>query len=138
MSNVLDTLATTMATAVMPALANAGVVETMSVVRTPQVSDCAGGFTPGTPTNAYASVPVAVEIDKKGNRVDAAGKLIALQTYILTFPSQTTAGALIDIDLATDRLVVDARSPQPAKTYKIVCPAEEMGVVNAYVCVREI
>jgi hypothetical protein len=113
------------------------VVETMSVVRTPQVPDGAGGFTPGTPANAYASVPVAVEIDKKGNRVDAAGKLIALQTYILTFPSQTTAGALIDIDLATDRLVVDARSPQPAKTYKIVCPAEEMGVVNAYVCVKE-
>ena len=136
--NVLDTLAQTMATAVMPALANAGVVETMSVVRTPQVEDGAGGFTPGTPTNAYTSVPVAVEIDKKGNRVDAAGKLIALQTYILTFPSQTTAGALIDIDLATDRLVVNARSPQPAKTYKIVCPAEEMGVVNAYVCVREI
>jgi hypothetical protein len=113
------------------------------------VSDGAGGFTPGTPTNAYTSVPVAVEIDKKGNRVDAAGKLIALQTYILTFPTQMpgvfddltddiTPGALIDIDLADDRLVVDARTPQPAKTYKIVCPAEEMGVVNAYVCVREI
>jgi hypothetical protein len=137
MSGVLDSLGQMMATGVMPALATAGVVETMSVSRTARTSDGAGGYTPGTTTTPYTSVPVAVEIDRKGQRYDTNGKLIAQQTYILTFPTQTAAGSLISIALDTDLLIVNARSPLPARTYRIIAPADDAGVVNAFVCVRE-
>lgn len=137
MTNVLSQLRTSVMPQVFAALGNSGVTQTMSVVRTPQVSDGAGGFTAGTPTNAYTSVPVDVKVDTKGNRVDVQGKPVALQTYILTFPVTKTDGSLITIDLATDRLVTDAVSPYPAMTYHIICPADDAGVVNAFVCVRE-
>jgi hypothetical protein len=124
-----------MATAVMPALANAGVVETMSVVRTPQVSDGAGGFTPGATTTPYTNVPVAVKEDVHGQRSDLQGKLIAKPTYILEFP-MIQNGSLIAIDLATDKLIVAARSPIPSRTFHIELPIND-GVMNYFVCTEE-
>lgn len=129
-----------MTTGVMPALANAGVVETMTVSRTARVPDNAGGFIPGAVTTPYTNLPVAVEVDKKGQRsqrYDAQGKLIAVQLFILIFPVQTIDGSLIQIDLDTDKLIVDARSPLPARTYRILSPADDAGVVNAFLCVHE-
>lgn len=134
---VLDTVGQVMARTVMPALGNIGSIETMSVSRTARVSDGAGGYTTGATTTPYTSVPVAVEIDGKGNRLDRQGKLIAEQTYILTFATQTEAGSLISIDLDTDVLIVNARSPLPARTYHIKSPADDAGVVNAFICTRE-
>jgi hypothetical protein len=137
MTNVLSQLRTSVMPQVFAALGNSGVVETMSVSRTAQTSDGAGGFTAGSVSTPYTSIPVDVKLDTKGNRVDAQGKPVALQTYILTFPVTKTDGSLITIDLATDRLVTDAVSPYPAKTYRIISPADDAGVVNAFVCVRE-
>lgn len=136
MSGLLDTLAQTMAVSVMPALANAGAVETMSVSRTAKVSDGAGGQTDGTVTTPYTNVPVNIERDR-GNRIDAQGKPIAVQTYYLEFPTQTTTGSLISIDLTTDKLVVNARTPYPARTFKIICPANDAEVMNKFICVEE-
>jgi len=135
--SVLDTLGTVMATGVMPALANAGVFETMSISRTAKARGAMGGSsTSGATTTAYSNVPVSVEVDKKGGRIDAQGKPIALQTYILEFPV-TQNGSYMDIDISTDKFIVNVRSPIPARTYKIQCPADDCKVVNRYVCTEE-
>jgi hypothetical protein len=138
MTPVLTQLGNTIMPQVFTALSAAGVVETMSVSRSAATRGAMGGSTAnGTTTTPYTSVPVSVEVDKKGGRIDAQGKPIALQTYILEFPVLTSAGVLITIDLATDKLIVDARSPIPARTYKIECPADDTMVINRYVCTQE-
>lgn len=137
MSGLLDILGSTMAVSVMPALANAGAVETMTVSRTARTSDGAGGTTDGSTTTPYTNIPVAISPDKKGNRFDAQGKPVTAKTDILTFPTQTAAGSLISIDLTTDKLIVAARSPYPARTYLILSPDDDMEVMNNFVCARE-
>ena len=120
----------------MAAFAGAGLTETMSVSRTAQTADGMGGFTDGTVTTPYTSVPVSIKTDK-GTRYDSQGKPITAQTYTLEFPTVTSAGSLISVNLATDKLIVDARSPFPARTFLIICPADDMEVMNQYVCIRE-
>ena len=137
MTAVNTQLGVTVMPQVMAALAGADIVETMSVSRTAAAQGAMGGIGQGSVTTPYTSVPVSIEVDKKGGRIDAGGKPIALQTYILEFPVVTSAGSLISIDLATDKLIVDARSPIPARTYKIECPADDTMVVNRYVCTQE-
>ena len=114
-----------------------GICETMSISRTAKARGAMGGSsTSGATTTAYSNVPVSVEVDKKGGRIDFQGKPIALQTYILEFPV-TQNGSYIDIDISTDKFIVNARSPIPARTYKIQCPADDCKVVNRYVCTEE-
>ena len=135
--SLLTTLGTSVTPAVMAAFADAGICELMDVSRTAQTADGMGGFTNGTVTTPYTSVPVDISIDSRGGRIDAQGKPIAVQTYILEFPTVTSAGSLISIDLKTDKLAVAARSPYPARTYRIICPTDEMEVINRFICVKE-
>lgn len=137
MSGVLTELGSDVMPEVFSDLADEEIVETMSVSRTAQTADGMGGFTDGSTTTSYTSIPVAITIDSRGGRIDAQGKPIAVQTYILEFPTVTSAGSLISIDLKTDKLIVDARSPYPARTYRIICPTDEMEVMNRFVCVKE-
>ncbi len=136
MTALLTRLGESVIPGVFTQLAAAGVMETMSVSRTARTADGMGGTTDGSVTTPYTNVPVSVEIDKKGGRIDIQGKPVAVQTYILEFP-MVQSGSLIVIDLATDRLITNTRSLQPAKTYKIICPADDAAVVNRFVCVRE-
>jgi hypothetical protein len=123
-----------MATQVMPALGNAGVTETMSVSRTAQTQGTMGGVGQGSTTTPYTNIPVSVEPDSKsGRRVDLQGKPIALPTNILVFAKLTSAGALIDINIATDKFIVNPRPPLPARTFKIDLPIAN-SVMNQFVC----
>ena len=134
---VLDTLSTTMATGVFPALANAGVVETMSVSRTAQTADGMGGFTDGTVTTPYTNIPVNITEATGGDLLDLQGKPIVGVPYVLGFPMVTTTGTLISIVMATDKLLVDARSPFPARTFRIHKPSTDSNVINRFVCTEE-
>ena len=135
MTDVLTTLRTQVMPQVFGTLADAGIIERMSITRKVFTSDGAGGETQTATISAYTSVPVKVSIDGRGNRFDLQGKPVAKQTYILEFPPQTSAGVHIDIDLKTDYFVVNATGLEPAKTYKIVTPAGD--VMNKFFCIRE-
>lgn len=132
---------TQMGTATVPqvftALASAGIVDTMSVSRTARTPDGMGGTTDGSTTTPYTNVPVSVEPDRKnGQRIDTQGKPVTVRTQILEFPN-VQSGSLMVIDTATDKLVINARSPYPARTYRILCPADDVEAVNRFVCVLE-
>ena len=96
-----------------------------------------GGFTDGTVTTPYTNIPVNITEATGGDLLDLQGKPIVGVPYVLGFPTVTTTGTLISIVMATDKLLVDARSPFPARTFLIICPADDMEVMNQYVCIRE-
>ena len=132
----LTTLGTSVTPQIMAAFAGAGLTETMSVSRTAQTADGMGGFTDGTVTTPYTSIPVSIKTDK-GTRYDSQGKPITAQTYTLEFPTVTSAGTLISVNLATDKLIVDARSPFPARTFLIISHANDSEVINQFICIEE-
>lgn len=133
MTDLLTRLRTDVMPLVFGKLAGAGVVETMTVKRKTFVTDGAGGRTEGSPTDYATGIGVKIVIDKKGNRYDMAGKLIARQAYILTFPPYWN-GSQLAIDLDTDYFVTDAHGQEPAKTYHIEAPSQN--VLNEFICTR--
>jgi hypothetical protein len=135
MTEVRTQLGQVFSNTLFPALANYGIIKTMSVVRKTFVSDGAGGRTQTGTTNAYTNIPVDVKIDGRGGRFDLAGKLVTKQTYILEFPPQTSAGVQIAIDLDTDYFVANAMGLEPAVTYHIASPAEDL--TNKFYCITE-
>jgi hypothetical protein len=103
------------------------------------VSDGAGGFTQGTPTNAYTSVPCAYE-PLSGARFDNNGKLLSINAYKVTLPTHyNNAGTQtrINLDPTVHRIVTATRGNEPAKTFRIVSIADDAGVVFEVLTERE-
>lgn len=133
MTDVLTQLRTQAMPQVFGTLANAGVIEKMTVKRRTFTDDGAGGRTETGTTDYATDIGVKVVIDKKGNRYDMTGKLIAKQTYLLTFPPYWN-GSQLSIALDMDYFVTDEHGSEPAKTYHIEAPAQ--GVLNEFICTK--
>lgn len=142
MAGVLNDLGQTILPSVFGSLNTAGLVDTMTITaETAPTIGTGGERIKGTPTNAYTSVPVSYEPLRQGRENLLAGdKAIDSHRYILTFPTHTAAGARINLNPATQRLVVNARpSPgdEPAKTFRIIGVGDVSGVVYEVVCTKE-
>lgn len=135
MTQVLNKFDITVMPKLFGKLSNRGLMDTMTISRITRISDGAGGYEENSATNYATNVPVDIKIDRKGNRYDMQGKLIALPTYLLEFPA-TQNELKLEIDISTDRLIVNARGQEPQKTFRILSPAYEFGT-NQYVCVLE-
>lgn len=102
-------------------------------------SDGAGGYTQGTPTTAYPSIPCAYE-PLSGARFDTNGKLLSINAYRVTLPTHyNNAGTQtrIQLDPTVHRIVTATRGNEPAKTFRIVSIADDMGVVFEVLTERE-
>jgi hypothetical protein len=102
-------------------------------------SDGAGGYTYGTPTSAYTSIPCAYE-PLSGARFDTNGKLLSTNAYRVTIPTHyNNAGTptRINLDPTIHRIVVATRGNEPAKTFRISAIADDLGVVFEVLCERE-
>lgn len=102
-------------------------------------SDGAGGYTQGTPTTAYSSIPCAYE-PLSGAKFDVNGKLLSTNAYRVTLPTHyNNAGTQtrIQLDPTVHRIVTATRGNEPAKTFRIVSIADDMGVVFEVLVERE-
>lgn len=135
MAGVLNDLEQTALPSVFSSLNTAGLVDTMTIkADAPTISD--GRRVKGTVTNAYTSVPVAIETADKDARMWFGGdKSISTVQYLLTFP-KTQSGSRINVDPKIHRFVTDTRGNEPAKTFRIIGIRDGGGVYEA-VCERE-
>lgn len=109
--------------------------DTLSVTTQTLASDSGGGTYVSASTNAYTGIPCTYE-PLSGARFDSAGKLLSAETYKVTMPTHN-AGARINLNPTTHRLVVDARGNEPAKTFRILNIGDDSGVVFEVTCSRE-
>jgi hypothetical protein len=120
----------------MPSVLSKVLPDTCTIQAIAPVSDGAGGFTQGTPTSAYTSVPCAYE-PLSGSRFDINGKLLSTNAYKVTLPTHTSAGTRINLDPTIHRVVTATRGNEPAKTFRIMSIADDSGVVFEVLCERE-
>lgn len=122
-----------------PEIASEVFPDTCTIQALNPTSDGAGGYTQGTPTNAYTSIPCAYE-PLSGARFDTNGKLLSINAYKVTLPTHyNNAGTQtrINLDPTVHRIVTATRGNEPAKTFRIVSIADDMGVVFEVLCDRE-
>lgn len=90
-------------------------------------------------SNAYSSIPCAYE-PLGGARFDSADKLVSTNAYKVTLPthySNSGTPTRINLDPKTHKIVVGARGNEPAKTFRIISIADDLGVVFEVVCQKE-
>lgn len=141
MSGVLNDLETSIVPSVFESLRAVGLVDTMTIKRDPAVTqDTGGGVVKGTVTNAYTSVPCAIEpVERErtsrqvvGDQMKPAGR------YTVTFPTHTSGGTRIAVNAKTDRFVVDTRTGHPdARTFRMLGVPRDTGVNYEADCVFE-
>jgi hypothetical protein len=139
MATVLNTLGQDIIPDIFSKLQGVGLVDTMTIKRESASTDSAGGQIKGTVSNAYTSVPVDVKPKMSGSRFIQTDTPRSMLEYELTFPTHDTSStpARISIDVTTDRLVVDARGNEPARTFRILSIANEHGVDFVAICEKE-
>lgn len=137
MSGVLNDLGQTILPSVFSSLNSAGIVDTMTIkAETAATIGTGGERIKGTASDAYTGVPVSYE-PLKGQRVVAGDKNVSEQHYLLTFPTHTTAGSKISVDIKTHRFITAIRGNEPAKTFRGISLGEVSGVVYELVAVKE-
>lgn len=124
---------------IIPSVLSKVLPDLCTIQATAPTTDGAGGFTQGTPTNAYTGVPCGYE-PLSGTRLDANGKLLSVNAYQVTLPTHyDNAGTptRINLDPTVHRIVTTARGNEPSKTFRIVSIADDMGVVFEVLTERE-
>lgn len=91
----------------------------------------------GTAADLYEDVPVSYEPTSQGKRLASGDKNVSTMQYTLTFPAYTKDGNRIELDPKMQRLVVDAREDEPAKTFRMIGVGDISGVVFEVICERE-
>lgn len=109
--------------------------DTCTIETENMVSDGAGGFIPGTPTNTYTGIRCCY-LPFSGNTTDASGKMITFTGYKVEIPVIQN-GSRVDIDTTTQRIIVDARGSEPAKTFRIDAPPDHQGIVYTIYATKE-
>src|SRR4051812_11258835 len=106
---------------VMPSVYAKVYPDTLTVQASTLVSDSGGGYSQSGTSNAYSSVPCAVE-PSGGSRYDANGKLISEAFYTVWMPTHYSLNGTptrINLNATTHKLIVAARGNEPAKTLRI-------------------
>lgn len=94
----------------------------------------------GAQTNAYTSVPCDYKrIRGAGNLAELADKDFSETIFELTIPVLQSDGTTrYDLDAETHtQIVVDAQSPEPSKTFRVLSMSDNAGVVWKIICTRE-
>ena len=124
---------------VMPQALAFALPDTMTIKAVNQVTDGAGGYTQGTPTDAYTAIPCAYE-PKGGARFNSADQLMSVNLYTVTLPTHyNNAGTMTRINLnpTIHRFVVNVRGNEPTKTFRIISVADDLGAIFEATCERE-
>ena len=135
----LTSVFNTLGQRIIPQVASAVFPDTLSITAETPVSDGGGGFSSSTTATDYSSIPCAYE-PLSGTRADANGKLLSTEAFTVTIPTHyNLAGTMTRINLnpTTHKLVVASRGNEPAKTFRIVSIADEMGVVFEVLAEKE-
>lgn len=121
---------------VMPQVATKVFADTMDIVRSKNRQGLGGGRIKGTSTD-YVNIPVAVKpYNRIGSHQVRGEKPIALQQYMLTFPTHNE-GDRINLDPKSHRLTVNQRGNEPVKVFRIESVRDNSGVIFECVCERE-
>lgn len=96
-----------------------------------------GGQVASGPAAAYSGIACDYGPAGDGDRHIGAETLRSDQKYIVTFPAATISGTRINIDPAIHRLVVDAKSGEPEKVFRVLAVRDNAGVIFEAVCVKE-
>ena len=133
LANAFNTLGQT----VMPRVGAAAFPDTMTIKADAPTIGTGGGRIKGTATDAYTNVPVTYAPTAVEKRIFQADRPINTLQYTLTMPTHTSAGARINIDAESHRLIVNARGTEPAKTFRIIAVGDISGVIFEVICEKE-
>ena len=133
--SVLNDLGQTVLPNVFTALVGAGLGETANIKRETSTKD-SGGNTIATFANQYTDVLIPpIRSRASGFKIETGGKIQSVASYEITLPSNH-ASALLDVK-PNDRIEVEARGTEPARTYKVQTIGNKAGVVRIAVCTLE-
>lgn len=136
-TGVLDILGQEVMPEVFGSLNDAGITETMDILRRVVTAGTGGGRIKGSETREYRDIPVTVNVQTSVDwRTVAGEKAISVQEYILIFATHID-GERIDIDTKGHRLKVLARGNESDKYFRIKSIRDKSGVIFEAVCERE-
>jgi hypothetical protein len=138
MAHIFNKLGQDIMPTIFDKLQDVGLTESMTVHRKSAAStDAGGGRVKGAATMVYYGVPVSVEPASSERRAMQGDKPLSSHSHDLVFPTHDAFGNNLVIDPSTDRLVVDARGNESAKTFRVIAIASDAGIMFRAHCEKE-